>query len=133
MLYSEQLHPGLHIQQRQLSYNSEFMSNILHLPGEENCIADALSCPSAVHPSSTSSSASPSASTSAPQVQFTLSLAPVLISSPFPPGDQLRPASITAPVLQFNPCLLILPFKYCHFPTVILQSSAMSLPAPSAL
>ena len=55
-------------QQRQLSYISEFTGNIIHLLGVENCVADALSCPSAVYPSSTSASASPSASTSVPQV-----------------------------------------------------------------
>ena len=37
------------------------------------------------------------------------------------------------PVPQFNTCSLTRPFKYCHFLTVIPQSSAMSPPAPSAL
>ena len=36
-------------------------------------------------------------------------------------------------VLQFNPRLPILPFKYCHFHKVILQSSTMSPPALSTL
>ena len=39
-------------QQRHLSFISEFTSSIVHLPGAENCVADALSCPT----SSTSSS-----------------------------------------------------------------------------
>ena len=127
-------------QQRQLFYISEFTSNIIHLPGVKNCLADALSRPSAVHLSSTSSSAL----TSVPQVWTSLSLAPVLLSLSFPhflrktssPLQVLISPSClhySCPVLQFNRCLPILPFKYCHFPTVILQSSAISPPAPSAL
>ena len=76
-------------QHRQLSYISEFRSNIIHLPGLENSIADALSNPSAVQPSSASSSALPSALPSSSQVRISLSLAPVLFSTALPPEDQL--------------------------------------------
>ena len=41
-------------QQRQFSFISEFMSNIVNLPGVENCIANGLVLPSSAHPSSAS-------------------------------------------------------------------------------
>ena len=93
MHYSEQLLPGL-LANRQLSYIRKFMSNIVHVLGVENCIADALSYPSSVHPSS--------ALTSSKKVRISPSLAPVLLSPALNSGVRaLHPASVTA-VLSFS-------------------------------
>ena len=115
--------PWSALQQRQLSYISEFTSNIIHLPGVENCVADALSCPSGVHPSS--SSASPSAWTLVRQVRISPSLIPVLLTHSFPPENQLSalgydfsvlpPLQPSCPSVQSmltNPSLEVLPVHY---------------------
>ena len=115
------------------------MSTIIHLPGADNCVADALSHPSAVHTSSTVSSVSPLASTSMPQVQTSPSLAPVLFSPPFPPENQLStpgfdfsalpPLQPSCPSVQSmlsNPALQELPFPYSNS-TVLCDVSAGSV------
>ena len=134
MLYSEQLI------NRELSYISKFTSNIIHLPDLDNCVVDALSCPTAVHPSSASSSASPSALTSSKRVRISPSLALVLLSPVLPPEIQLStPAfhfsflptlQLTCPSVQAmlaNPSIQVLPIPYSDSTVNLCNVSASSV------
>ena len=126
MLYSEQL-LGL-------------LVNRDNSPTSVSSQADALSCPSAVHPPSPSSSASPSAVTLVPQVRISPSLAPVLLSLSFPLENQLStpgfdfsglpPLQPSCPSVQSmltNPSLQVLPFPYSDS-TVLCDVSTGSVP-----